>query len=497
MDTGITIRVSVSSSGAQANNTPLNPSSNSPRISSDGRRIVFITDASNLDVGDTNGFPDIFIRDVEAGITNRAWTSFSGQQLNNGRIDWVHMSGDGNWLGFTAEASNLVNYDTNGTNDVFVYNTLAPGAPNGLTAQATSQSEVNLTWVDNSFAESGFNVERSPNGTSGWASIASIEADESSYQDTRLNCNTSIFYRVKSQGAGLTSVYSNVASGHTLSCQAPNAPKLSAPLNNAMVSDATPYFSWIPSGGVSFQVQIDDQPDFNYPERDLTVIGVNTELPTPLEEGLYYWRARGTNNLNQVGSWSLVRQFTIDLTPPDPPSLITVDGYAAEQPTLEWEMSPGAVQYEVAFDKDDPPVISVALTANPRYTVSLPIQPHTYYWQVRAIDAAGNLSGWSARRSVIVISRANAAPSLAYFAISTPTLSWSPISWAVDYEVEVDDDPGFATPDFRSGILNASTHAVITSPVADGIWYWRVHARPRNAIWGNWSPVLSFVIDTP
>jgi hypothetical protein len=43
-----------------------------PKISPDGRYVAFQSAASNLVTGDTNGRTDIFVRDLQAGITRRA-----------------------------------------------------------------------------------------------------------------------------------------------------------------------------------------------------------------------------------------------------------------------------------------------------------------------------------------------------------------------------------------------------------------------------------------
>ena len=64
--TGTTIRVSVSSSGSQANGSSLVSS-----ISSDGRFVAFHSNASNLVPSDTNGLTDIFVHDLQTGQIQR------------------------------------------------------------------------------------------------------------------------------------------------------------------------------------------------------------------------------------------------------------------------------------------------------------------------------------------------------------------------------------------------------------------------------------------
>jgi len=62
-----TSRVSVSSGGAEANNT-----SNLPALSGDGRFVVFESRATNLVAGDTNARLDVFRHDLVTGETVRA-----------------------------------------------------------------------------------------------------------------------------------------------------------------------------------------------------------------------------------------------------------------------------------------------------------------------------------------------------------------------------------------------------------------------------------------
>jgi Tol biopolymer transport system component len=111
---GKTRRVSVSSAGTEGD-----VGSYWPAISGDGHFVTFYADASNLVLGDTNGFPDVFVHDRTSGKTSRVSLRSSGAQGNEGSYDpWI--SGDGRFVGFSADASNLVGGDTNLHSDVFV-----------------------------------------------------------------------------------------------------------------------------------------------------------------------------------------------------------------------------------------------------------------------------------------------------------------------------------------------------------------------------------------
>jgi Tol biopolymer transport system component len=118
--TGTTGRVSVDSSGSQANGN-----SDSPALSADGNRVVFVSRASNLVAHDANGHGDVFLRDVAAGTTVRVSVGDQGQESDSESMD-PGISGDGNVVGFRSIADNLVPGDVNQKFDAFV-NDLAAG----------------------------------------------------------------------------------------------------------------------------------------------------------------------------------------------------------------------------------------------------------------------------------------------------------------------------------------------------------------------------------
>jgi len=113
--TNSTERVSVSSAEVQANNTSWYPA-----VSGDGRYVAFQSFASNLVSGDTNNVEDVFVRDRQAGTTTRVSRATSGTQGNNASGGWLSISGDGRYVAFTSDATNLVAGDTNGYGDIFV-----------------------------------------------------------------------------------------------------------------------------------------------------------------------------------------------------------------------------------------------------------------------------------------------------------------------------------------------------------------------------------------
>jgi Tol biopolymer transport system component len=114
LQTSTTKLISVASDGTQGNNTSFYPS-----ISADGRYVAFVSDSSNLVSGDTNGLPDIFVKDLQTGTTKRISVASDGTQ-GNGNSFSASISADGRYVAFQSGASNLVSGDTNDAGDIFV-----------------------------------------------------------------------------------------------------------------------------------------------------------------------------------------------------------------------------------------------------------------------------------------------------------------------------------------------------------------------------------------
>ncbi|WP_125730857.1 beta strand repeat-containing protein [Microcystis viridis] len=122
--TGQTTRVSVTSDGTEAVNDQFSFQSNSfsPTISSDGRFVAFVSQATNLVPGDANSADDIFVHDRQTGQTTRVSVASNGSQTGS-FLDSISptISGDGRFVAFVSEANNLVSNDTNSADDIFVH----------------------------------------------------------------------------------------------------------------------------------------------------------------------------------------------------------------------------------------------------------------------------------------------------------------------------------------------------------------------------------------
>lgn len=89
-----------------------------------------------------------------------------------------------------------------------------PAAPAALAATAVGASQIHLTWNDVA-AATGFVVQRSPDGASGWTAIASVATGQTQFDDSGLSPNTSYFYRIVATNSAGPSAASNTATATT------------------------------------------------------------------------------------------------------------------------------------------------------------------------------------------------------------------------------------------------------------------------------------------
>ena len=94
-----------------------------------------------------------------------------------------------------------------------------PAAPSNLTAIALLLSQIQLNWTDNASTETGFQIDRSANGTSGWTQIATPVRNVITYTNTGLTAATTYYYRVRAVNATGPSANSSVANATTLVCR--------------------------------------------------------------------------------------------------------------------------------------------------------------------------------------------------------------------------------------------------------------------------------------
>jgi hypothetical protein len=116
---------------------------------------------------------------------------------------------------------------------------------------------------------------------------------------------------------------------------------------------------------------------------------------------------RAFNTDGAPGAWSAKWYFTLDtVAPPVPDLLAPIDGAASTNRKLKlsWTKVDGASAYDLQLDPDPAFPLPVISTGNKTtYTPPTPLSRGVYWWQVRALDKAGNASDWSAPRSFEIV----------------------------------------------------------------------------------------------
>lgn len=142
--------------------------------------------------------------------------AFAEVSSTNANITSASSSGlaAGNTYTFRVRARNAAGNSAY-SNEVTVTTTAnLPAAPSDLQAFAQSQTQIRLTWQDNSTNESGFQIERSsPAG--GFVPVTTTAAGATTFTVSSLASDFPYTFRVRAVNASGTSAYSNLASAST------------------------------------------------------------------------------------------------------------------------------------------------------------------------------------------------------------------------------------------------------------------------------------------
>ncbi len=163
---------------------------------------------------------------------NLSWTYNSAGETG---IRIERKTGAGNWIALANVAANSTTYadlsvveSTTYTYRVFAYNASGdsnssneatvttpaltiPAAPSGLQATAISATQVRLNWIDNSYNEDGFKVERKTGAGGTWEQIGVVAENSGVFIDSGLSELTTYYYRVRAFNLAGNSDYSNEA----------------------------------------------------------------------------------------------------------------------------------------------------------------------------------------------------------------------------------------------------------------------------------------------
>ncbi len=292
-------------------------------------------------------------------------------------------------------------------------------------------------------------------------------------------------------------------------------PALVQPLNDAVLNGSSvDSLSWQPvSGAGSYRVELSTDSTFSI--IDSVVVDSTVRATRLLVFGLtpeiYFWRVLAADSTD-TSAWSTKWSFTTG--PPPPPSLVSPPAQAGNRPspiTLSWS-SGFARSFRVQLalyggDYSFSPreiVVDTTVTSDSLVVGGLGLA-QTYYWHVSGQNQNG-VSAWSSTSTFYT----SYPPSVsilqpAYAAQMDPaniTCSWLQPGGAVNYELQVSEDPYYNSVPILDTILAATTAKL--EPLKSGMtYYWRVRAESNvGGYWAAWSssvfyttlaaPVLKF-----
>jgi hypothetical protein len=286
----------------------------------------------------------------------------------------------------------------------------------------------------------------------------------------------------------------------TVMAQAPATPMLTWPANAASGIAITPKLTWnTVMRATSYRVQVSTISAFTVTVVDDSALTVGADsLKTALANNTrYYWRVNAKNTTG-TSAWSAVRNFTTVVPAPVTPVLTYPANAATEvqtAPTLTWGTVADAATYHVQLSTtstfsstlvDDSTLMAgtKAITGLSGTTV--------YYWRVNAKNTGGT-SAWSTPFSfttgigapVLTIPN-NASTNVSI----TPTLTWSGVTGAVTYRVQLSTSSTFGTTIVDDSTLTATSKAV-TGLSNSTAYYWRVNAKNASGT-SAWSTVFNF-----
>jgi hypothetical protein len=312
----------------------------------------------------------------------------------------------------------------------------------------------------------------------------------------------------------------SAAPDRRINWQAPGITGSAAVLSSTGDSDTglSPMLSWTPvTGATLYRVDIAADPQFTNIRESQITSSTSWVSRVPLPDNQvgsgYYWRVvwgAGTQiddpqwmvDEDLVDSASFSKQTQVTLGSP------ASGGVVSESPLLSWSAVPGIAKFNVDLSQDGQFVPTTSRHATIYGLGTVPgvmadgekrLPEGTWSWRVRAVDGGDLGQSWSQTGKFTLSSPrpVQKAPNDGASVIFSPLITWSPVSGACSYDVQVTRDPSFAgsAASGGDGILTTAQTAIVPPKIqitTPGVHYWRVRADYCGDIKGQWSPTRNF-----
>lgn len=293
---------------------------------------------------------------------------------------------------YVVRASNAGGSSANSAQASATTSQTIPNAPSGLTATAVSQTQINLSWTDNSSNESNFIIGRSTTSGGPYTDIATLGANVTSFNNTGLAAGTTYFYVVRASNAAGSSANSAQASATTL----PAAPAAPGGLTATAVSSSQINLAWTDNSANETSFIVARSTTLGGPYTDIATLGadVTSYSNTGLAANTtYYYVVRASNSGGNSAN-SNEASATTPETLPTAPGGMSATAVSGSQINLAWtDNSFNETSFIVArgTTTGGPYTDIATLGANvTSYSDMTVVAGTTYFYVVRASNSAGS-----------------------------------------------------------------------------------------------------------
>jgi fibronectin type 3 domain-containing protein len=334
-----------------------------------------------------------------------------------------------------------------------------PAVPAGPVVTAVSASRISLAWAASPGA-SGYAVFRSPDGSTGWAQLATIDAPQTSFTDDRVRPGTTYYYRVAATSPAGNSPLSAMAVDTTAPASPTNVIAIARSASTAVVS-------WSSFGGESgFSVMVSSDGGAHYRPVGMTGPEANSFEVTGLLAATAYLFEVIARNATGPSAPSGPAAAT---TAPAAPGSVRSVAVSPGDVDIFWARSAGATGYEVQRSSDgfcfaDLARIAGAVT---RYADRAAAAGTRYWYRVVAVnDGSASLPSTPADATTPASSPLGLVARTVSF--TEIQLSWDALPQATRYDVQISID-GHPVANF--GPAPAGTDAFSASGLMPGVRY--------------------------
>lgn len=261
-----------------------------------------------------------------------------------------------------------------------------PAAPSNVTLEVNSQTEITVSWVDNSDNEAGFRVERSADGGVMFAPVTTVNADVTTFTDTGLAAGGAYVYRIIAFNVGGSSAPATSQGGTTL----PDPPNDPDGLTATPLGSGSIRLDWNDNSTTETGFTIERRTGTGSYE-EIGGVGANTRSFT--SDGLqgntiYFFRVRAAN----TGGHSDYSNEASALTLPETPTGFTAGATAADRVLLRWTQNNGADGFQIERSVRGTAFLLVASVpgGSRSYTDSGLLGGVEYTYRMRALNRSGS-----------------------------------------------------------------------------------------------------------